>query len=229
MTESSIINNAQSFNFAYDLVDAKAALCPEKIAIKWSNNLGVNLDISFDELRHHSDTSAWYFRKLGVKAGDKVIILLRNRFEFWLVFLAFQKIGASAIIVDEPDVLDSFQDQIKHCKPCLVVALSESPFVEIGEQLKAKNPSIKTLVSVGNPVPRGWHDYHRGKRFAKTFIRPESIGQVQGDVFFIRNKGLIVDQYPNPLLIQKHGIVNKLDSFLYKISHDQVFVETDKT
>ena len=44
-----------------------------------------------------SNRCANYFRSLGIKKGDKVMLVLKRHYQFWFAMLALHKIGAVAI------------------------------------------------------------------------------------------------------------------------------------
>ena len=48
-------------------------------------------------MKKQSNRAANYFRSLGIKKGDKVMVVLRRQYHFWLSMLALCKIGAIAI------------------------------------------------------------------------------------------------------------------------------------
>ena len=63
----------EKFNFAYDIVDEYARLCPDKKAIVWCNNHGEERIITFGELSALSNRLANMLRAKGLKKGDFVM------------------------------------------------------------------------------------------------------------------------------------------------------------
>lgn len=55
------------FNFAYDIVDEYARLCPEKPAMIWTNVAGEERRFSFGDMSRKSNQAANFFRSLGLK------------------------------------------------------------------------------------------------------------------------------------------------------------------
>lgn len=168
------INVPENFNFAYDVVDEWARIAPQKKALCWCNDKGEHADFTFDEIRHYSDITAYFFQKLGIKKGDKVMLILKRRFEFWYSILALHKLGAVCIPATH---LLTKKDIVYRCNAAdikMIVAANEPVIVEHINSAMASSPSVEKLVSVGGETPEGWFDFHNGIRHAKIFKRPEN-------------------------------------------------------
>ena len=87
----------ENFNFAYDIADRYAKEDPEKIALVWCNDEGEEETFTFKDIKKYSDKAANLIKSYGIKKGDKVLLTLKNRYEFWFVILALHKIGAIPI------------------------------------------------------------------------------------------------------------------------------------
>lgn len=82
------------FNYAYDVIDAIGAGEPEKLAMQWCNPEGEQHAIRFSEIATWSNRIANYLREQGVRKGDKVLVVLRRHYQFWICALALTKLGA---------------------------------------------------------------------------------------------------------------------------------------
>ena len=91
------INIPENFNFGYDIVDAWAAEEPEKKALLWTNDHGECIQFTFADMKKYTDMTASWFQSLGIGRGDKVMLILKRRYEFWFSIIALHKIGAVAI------------------------------------------------------------------------------------------------------------------------------------
>jgi acetyl-CoA synthetase len=87
----------ENFNFAYDIVDKYAEMDPEKLALLWCNDEGEERRFTFKDLKEKSNQIANFFKRIGIKKGDAVILTLKNRYEFWFSMMALHKIGAIPI------------------------------------------------------------------------------------------------------------------------------------
>ena len=82
------------FNFATDVVDAWAAIEPDKSALVWCNDQGDERFFSFRDISLQSAKAAIIFSRLGVKRGDAVLFLLKRRWQFWTYAPALMRLGA---------------------------------------------------------------------------------------------------------------------------------------
>ncbi len=89
--------NDDEFNFAYDVIDALAEKNPDKLALLHIGNDKTERRFTFSEMKRASNQCANYFRSLGIKKGDKVMLILKRHYQFWFIMLALHKIGAIAI------------------------------------------------------------------------------------------------------------------------------------
>ena len=91
------INIPENFNFAYDVVDEYAAQQPDKLALVWCDETDNDKKFTFSELKEYSNRTANFFRSIGIKKGDPVMLVLKRRYEFWFCILALHKIGAICV------------------------------------------------------------------------------------------------------------------------------------
>ena len=47
--------------------------------------------------KRYSNQTANYFASLGIKRGDKVMLVLKRHYQFWFAMVALHKLGAVAI------------------------------------------------------------------------------------------------------------------------------------
>ena len=85
------------FNFAFDVVDEIARNKPEKVAMIHLDRDKNEVRYTFRDMKDLSSQAANYFTSLGIKKGDRVMLVLKRRFEFWVAILGLHKIGAIAI------------------------------------------------------------------------------------------------------------------------------------
>ena len=93
----------EHFNFAYDVMDEWAATDPDKLALLWTNDQGAEIRFTFGQLKEYTDKTAAYFQQLGVKKGDRVMLMLKRRYEFWFSILALHKLAAIVIPATHAD------------------------------------------------------------------------------------------------------------------------------
>lgn len=164
-----------NFNFAYDIVDARAAKTPNKRALLWTNDKGECREFTFGELKHYSDLTASYFQSLGIKKGNIVMAILKRRYEFWFTILALHKLGAVIIpathLLTKKDLV--YRNNAADIKA--IVAVGEDTIIQHITDAMPESPSVEMLISVGPVVPDGWLDFHKGMEQAAPFKKLESI------------------------------------------------------
>lgn len=89
--------NADRFNFGFDLVDELAKRDPEKLAMLHISKDGTERRITFEDVRKESSRCANYFKSLGIKKGDRVMLILKRHYQFWYAIVGLNKLGAIAI------------------------------------------------------------------------------------------------------------------------------------
>ena len=165
----------ENFNFGYDVVDAWAAEDPEKEAILWTNDKGACIHFSYADLKKYTDQTASYFQSLGIGHGDKVMLILKRRYEFWYSIIALHKLGA--VVIPATHLLTK-KDIVYRCN-----AASIKMIVMAGEEVITKHvidampdsPTVEKLVSIGPDIPEGFLDFHKGIDNAAPFVRPEHV------------------------------------------------------
>ncbi len=89
--------NEDKSNFAFDVVDEIARRKPEKLAMLYVSKDHEERRFTFTDFMKESARCANYFESLGIKKGDKVMMVLKRHYQFWIATLALQKIGAISI------------------------------------------------------------------------------------------------------------------------------------
>ena len=90
--------NTDKFNFAFDVIDVLGTEKPDKRAMVYvGNDTTIEKTFTFADLMHGSARCANYFTALGIKKGDRVMLVLRRHWQFWMAMLGLNKIGAVAI------------------------------------------------------------------------------------------------------------------------------------
>ena len=108
----------ERFNWALDYFDGMAA-GNEAPALRFVGPGDVDFSISFAEMARRSDQVANYLRGLGVRRGDRILLLLGNVPALWEAMLAAMKLGAVVIpattMLTEDDLRDRFdRGRVQH-------------------------------------------------------------------------------------------------------------------
>ncbi len=89
--------NIDKFNFAFDLVDAVARREPDKLAMLHISKDKTERRFTFNDIKRASSQCANYFKAMGIRKGDKVMLVLKRHYQFWFAMLGLNKLGAIAI------------------------------------------------------------------------------------------------------------------------------------
>ena len=89
--------NQERFNFAFDVVDALGRRKPDKLAMLHISEDGTERRFSFKDMKKESARAANYFKSIGIKRGDRVMLVLKRHYQFWFAILGLHKLGAVAI------------------------------------------------------------------------------------------------------------------------------------
>ena len=86
-----------TFNFAYDVVDAIAEAEPDRTALVWCDKNNEEHVFTFHDMSVLSNQAANVFRSHGIQKGDKVMLILKRHYQYWYALLGLHKLGATAI------------------------------------------------------------------------------------------------------------------------------------
>jgi acetyl-CoA synthetase len=117
--------------------------------------------LSFGRLRARSNQVANHLRELGIRRGDRVMLLVPNVRQLWEALLALMKLGAvispATILLTESDVKDRFERG--HMRHAIVDASLTGRFANL--------PDDYTRIAVGGAP--GWHRFEDAYSAAETF------------------------------------------------------------
>ncbi len=84
--------NTENFNFGFDIVDEIARQYPDKLAMLHLDVNKTERRFSFRDIKHYSSQTANYFKSLGIKKGDRVMLVLKRHYQFWFAMIALHKL-----------------------------------------------------------------------------------------------------------------------------------------
>ena len=172
----------ENFNFAYDVMDAWAAEKPDKVALLWTSERGEEVKTTYKEFKEQTDRTAAYLQSLGIGHGDKVMLILKRHYQWWLSMMALCKLGAIAIpathMLTAKDI--AYRNNRASVK-AIICANDEYVTTQIREAMP-ESPTVKTLIAVNSmaqvsthPIPEGFHDWHSKWPKAPEFHRPSFV------------------------------------------------------
>lgn len=165
--------NEDKFNFAFDVVDAIAKKTPSKLAMLHIDKFKKERRFTFKDIKRNSNMCANYFKSLGIKKGDRVMLVLKRHYQFWFAILALHKLGAVAIPATNQLVQHDFEYRFNAAEVSAIVCTSDGDVAHQAELAAANCPSIKTMIMVGDSRD-GWHDFdNEYSLFSAHFYRNE--------------------------------------------------------
>ncbi len=165
--------HADKYNFAFDTVDAIARQEPDKLAMIHVANDMTERRFTFKDMKDASSQSANYFKSLGIKRGDRVMLVLKRHYQFWFAILGLHKLGAIAIPATNQLQEKDFAYRFEAAGVSAVVCTADGDTahqVELAEQSVGMN---LTKILVGGSRD-GWHDYDEEYGlFSRRYLRTE--------------------------------------------------------
>ena len=168
--------NADSFNFAFDIVDGIARKDPYKLAMVHVSKDMQERKFTFKDIKDASSQAANYFTSLGIKRGDRVMLVLKRHYQFWFSILALHKIGAIAIPATNQLLEHDFEYRFNAAGVSAIICTADGDTAEQAELGEAAADTVLTKILVGGSR-EGWHDFDRefvlfSRRFRRTADSP---------------------------------------------------------
>ena len=179
-------NIPENFNFAYDVLDKLAEKSPDARAMRYvSADRTLVRDFTFKEISDLSQQAANYFTTLGIKKGDRVLLILKRHYQYWYVINALHRIGAVAIPAPNQLLAKDIEYRLNSANVRMVVATCDGNVTDAVNEAQKKAPSVEFKVCV-NGEKEGWLDFD-GKIKAYSNVFPRDPGLKVSDpmlVFF---------------------------------------------
>ena len=161
----------ESFNFAYDIMDEIAAREPDRRAMLWRNEAGEKRTFTFGDFKRESDRCASFLSSIGIRKGDRVMLILKRHYQFWFAILALHKIGAIAIPATNQLQVSDIVYRLEAADVNAVICTPEGDTAAHIEDAEAesRHPIKKIIVREERP---GWLLFEKGIAEASPFVRP---------------------------------------------------------
>jgi acetyl-CoA synthetase len=150
----------ENFNFAFDVVDVMARETPDKTALVWCDDLGGEKIMSFGDIKLMSDKAANFFKSIGIKKGDAVMIALKGRYEWWYCMLGLHKVGAIAIPATHMLTAKDIVYRVRLADIKMMIAADEKSLIDYVDAAQKDCSDMLTLKAVVNGKYDGWIDFN---------------------------------------------------------------------
>ena len=162
--------NADAFNFAFDVVDGLARRKGDKLAMLHVDRSGAERYFTFQDMSRYSSRAANYFQSLGVKRGDRVLLILKRHYQFWFAILGLHKLGAVALLASNQMMEHDLAYRYEAAGISAVVCTANGEVSWEAERAAAQFPGMVKIMVDG--CRQGWHDFDQEFRlFSDEFIR----------------------------------------------------------
>ncbi len=150
--------NENSFNFAFDIVDAIAKREPEKLAMIWLDKNKNERRFTYNDMKRGSNQCANYFKSLGIRKGDRVMLVLKRHWQFWYAMLGLHKLGAIAIPASNQLQAHDFEYRFNSAGVSAILCTADADVANQVDIAAVKSPTLVTKMLVGGKKD-GWHDF----------------------------------------------------------------------
>ena len=167
-------HDENKFNFAFDIVDEIGRKYPEKLAMLHIAEDMTERRFTFKDIKEASSQAANYFKSLGIKKGDRVLLVLKRNYQFWIAILGLHKLGAVAIPATNQLVVHDYEYRFNSAGVSAVVATADGKATDYIDEAQLNSPTLKIKI-VANGAKDGWHNFDAEYGlFSRRFVRDEN-------------------------------------------------------
>ena len=179
------------FNFAFDVLDRKAHLTPNAPCVRHIDDSFARRDYTYQDMSKASGRAANVLKELGIKKGDKVILMLHRRVEWWQIMLGLHKLGAVAIPSPAQLTPHDIEFRCRQSKARAIIAdyrlipsidAIESPLPELEFRIRVGSEEAEGAASALpalSALPEGWLDFEKLQAgVSSVFARPLSTDEL---------------------------------------------------
>ncbi len=150
--------NTEKFNFGFDVIDEVAGKTPDKRAMLHISRDGTERSFTFKDIKKASNQCANYFKSLGIKKGDRVMLVLKRHYQFWFSIIALNKLGAIAIPATNQLVEHDFDYRFKSAGVSAIICTADGDTAHQAELAAKNNPQVVNKLIV-NGTREGWRSF----------------------------------------------------------------------
>ena len=165
--------NEDKFNFAFDVIDALGTKKPERRAMLHISGDGTERTFTFSDMKKESARCANYFKALGIKQGDRVMLVLKRHYQYWFAILGLHKLGAVAIPATNQLLTKDFAYRFQAGKVKAILCTADGGVSDAVDEAAAQCPDLVHKILVGGKRD-GWHDFDEEYlMYSSHYIRTE--------------------------------------------------------
>ena len=163
--------NTDTFNFSYDIVDKLADIYPDRLALVHISSDRTERRFTFKDIKKKSGRAANYLTSLGIKKGDRVMLVMRRSWQFWPIMIALGKIGAIAVPVTWQLNPKDYHYRFRNARINAIIACNDSEILDKIDEAASKYGRSLVKISVDG-AKEGWCDFDSGyDKMSARFLR----------------------------------------------------------
>ena len=151
--------NEEKFNFAFDIIDALGREKPDRRAMLHISEDGTERNFTFQDFKKESARAANYFKAMGIKRGDRVMLVLKRHYQFWFAVLGLHKLGAIAIPATNQLLTKDFAYRFQAANVKAILCTADGDTADAVDEAAAQCPGLAYKIMV-NGSREGWHDFN---------------------------------------------------------------------
>ena len=168
--------NEETFNFAFDVVDALGSSKPDKLAMLHISEDMTERRFTFQDMKKESARAANYFKSLGIKKGDRVMLVLKRHYQYWFAVLGLHKLGAVAIPATNQLLEKDFTYRFAAGKVKAILCTADGDVADAVDAAAVNSPTLEHKIIV-NGTREGWRSFDEeypiySSHFARTGDAP---------------------------------------------------------
>ena len=150
--------NEEKFNFAFDIIDALGRSKPDRRAMLHISNDGTERTFTFQDMKKESARAANYFKAMGIKRGDRVMLVLKRHYQFWFAILGLHKLGAVAIPATNQLLTKDFAYRFQAANVKAILCTADGETAASVDEAALQCPELAHKILVGGSRD-GWHNF----------------------------------------------------------------------
>ena len=162
--------NTEHFNFTFDIIDELAKKDPNKLALLHISKDKVERRFTFDDMKRLSNRCANYYKAIGIKRGDRVMLVLRRNYQYWFAILGLNKIGAIAILAPNQLQEHDFEYRFNAADISAILCTADGDVAAEAEKAIEKCPTVQTKIIV-NGRREGWRTFDEEYPLYRSYYR----------------------------------------------------------
>ncbi|MBQ4641664.1 MAG: AMP-binding protein [Oscillospiraceae bacterium] len=165
--------NEDKFNFAFDVIDALGRNKPERRAMLHVGADGTERTFTFQDMKKESARAANYFKAMGIKRGDRVMLVLKRHYQFWFAVLGLHKLGAVAIPATNQLLVKDFAYRFQAADVRAILCTADGDTADAVDEAAKQYPALAHKILVGGSRD-GWHNFNEEySMYSSHFARAE--------------------------------------------------------